>query len=70
MPNMGGMGGMGGGPGGGGENVVRLTQEESEAVARLTELGFDRQMAAQAYLACDKNEEMAANFLFENGGDD
>jgi len=65
-------GGGGGGPGGGGggQQVVRLTEEEGQAVARLQELGFDRQVAAQAYLACDKNEELAANYLFEHGMDD
>lgn len=58
--------GGGGGGGGGGQHVVRLTQEEMDAVQRLVDLGFDRNTAAQAYLACDKNEELAANFLFEN----
>lgn len=50
----GGMGGMGGMPGmppgagaGGGGNVIRLSEEEGAAVARLTELGFDRTDAAQ-----------------------
>ena len=64
-------GGMGGGgrgsPGGGGGagNVVRLTREEADAVGRLTELGFSRDDAVQAYLACDKNESLAANLLFD-----
>jgi UV excision repair protein RAD23 len=50
----------------GGDNVIRLTKEEFEAVNRLKELGFDEREAAQAFLACDKNEEYAANFLMEN----
>lgn len=48
-----------------GTTVVRLTPEEREAVNRLMSLGFDQQAALQAYLACDKNEELAANFLFD-----
>jgi len=71
MAAMGGMGGMGGGmPPGPGPTVIQLTEEENAAVGRLVALGFDRQTAAQAYLACDKNEEVAANFLFENGDAD
>ena len=61
-----GAGGMGGAPGGG-ENVVRLSEEELASVNRLMELGFSQQEAAQAYLACDKNEALAANLLLEGG---
>lgn len=45
-----GIGGMRGMPSGGagtGGNVIRLTPEEGAAVARLSELGFDRTDAAQ-----------------------
>eukprot|EP00929_Paragymnodinium_shiwhaense_P051398 TRINITY_DN2586_c2_g1_i1.p1 TRINITY_DN2586_c2_g1~~TRINITY_DN2586_c2_g1_i1.p1 ORF type:complete len:382 (+),score=139.80 TRINITY_DN2586_c2_g1_i1:107-1252(+) len=59
----GGGGGAGGAPPG--TTVVRLSPEEREAVNRLMSLGFDQQSALQAYLACDKNEELAANFLFD-----
>lgn len=45
---------------------IKLTKEESEAVKRLKELGnFSHAEVIQAFIACDKNEEMTANFLFE-----
>lgn len=62
-----GMGGGSGGGGGGGGHVIRLTEEEHAAVTRLTQLGFSQQQAVQAYLACDKNESLAANLLFDGG---
>jgi len=62
-------GGMPGAGGGGAPpNVIRLSDEENAAVERLAALGFDKQTAAEAYLACDKNEELAANFLFDGAG--
>ena len=67
---LGGMMGGAGGPGGagmGGPQVLRRSEEEMAAVNRLTEMGFDRTEAAQAYLACDKNEALAANLLMDGG---
>lgn len=49
---------------------IQVSQEEMEAINRLMSLGFSKHKAAEAYFACDKNEDMAANFLFESGGDD
>merc|ERR1712204_17774 len=63
--------GTAGGGGGGGAHpaapqLLRLTEEEMAAVDRLTEMGFDRTEAAQAFLACDKNEALAANLLMDS----
>jgi len=63
-----GMGGQGQGQPPAGANVIQLTQEEAAAVQRLQQLGFSQREAAEAYLACDKNEELAANFLFDSMG--
>lgn len=63
----------GGGGGGGlppGTQAIRLSEADQAAVQRLQDLGFDRNVAAQAYLACDRNEELAANYLFEHGADE
>eukprot|EP01006_Ploeotia_vitrea_P041846 TRINITY_DN66582_c12_g2_i1.p1 TRINITY_DN66582_c12_g2~~TRINITY_DN66582_c12_g2_i1.p1 ORF type:complete len:446 (+),score=74.43 TRINITY_DN66582_c12_g2_i1:96-1433(+) len=62
-----GQGGMGQGGMGQGGNVIRLTEEEMQSVNRLMELGFSQQEAAQAFLACDRNEALAANLLLEGG---
>ncbi|KAL7556948.1 hypothetical protein ACA910_005297 [Epithemia clementina (nom. ined.)] len=69
MQAMGGVDGSGGG-GMGAPQVLRLTDDEMAAVDRLTEMGFDRAEAAQAFLACDKNEALAANLLMDSMGED
>mmetsp|Transcript_64828 Transcript_64828/g.154766 ORF Transcript_64828/g.154766 Transcript_64828/m.154766 type:complete len:326 (+) Transcript_64828:138-1115(+) len=61
-------GGGGGEDDGGPEPMqIPLTEADNQAIERLAAMGFDRNMAAQAYLACEKNEELAANFLMDGG---
>lgn len=46
--------------------TLSLTELELNAITRLCELGFDRNLVIQVYLACDKNEEVAADILFRD----
>ena len=48
-------------------NKNNLSEQENDVIDKLKKLGnFSDEEVTQAYLLCDKNEELTANYIFEN----
>jgi len=48
---------------GGGPIQIQITEADRNAIDRLKGMGFPEQLVIEAYFACDKNEELAVNYI-------
>ncbi|KAG2584042.1 probable ubiquitin receptor RAD23 isoform X2 [Panicum virgatum] len=49
--------------------TIAVTPEENEAIQRLEQMGFDRDLVLEVFFACNKDEQMAANYLLDHMND-
>ncbi|KAK4373301.1 hypothetical protein RND71_008685 [Anisodus tanguticus] len=46
--------------------AISVTPEEREAIERLEQMGFNHDLVLEVFFACNKNEELAANYLLDH----
>ncbi|KAK3133292.1 hypothetical protein QOZ80_6AG0534750 [Eleusine coracana subsp. coracana] len=49
--------------------TIEVTPEEDEAILRLQGMGFDRALVLEVFFACNKDEQLAANYLLDHMND-
>ncbi|KAF7639924.1 hypothetical protein Mgra_00000362 [Meloidogyne graminicola] len=65
LPAAVGGGGEANNPGGPQAISIPVTESDRQAIERLCGMGFPEQLVIEAYLACDKNEDLAVNYILQ-----